>query len=61
MIASATESRSSGTVKIQRRIGISKEEFLKHLKALKFSESDRRELKQAMEESARVFGHAGSH
>jgi hypothetical protein len=61
MIASATESRDAETARLQRRISVSKEEFLKRLKALKFSDSDRRELKAAMEASAKVFGHAGGH
>ena len=61
MIASATESRDTETARLQRRISVSKEEFLKRLKALKFSDSDRRELKTAMDASAKVFGYAGGH
>jgi len=61
MITSAIESRGGGTAKIQRRIGVSKEEFLKRLKALKFSAAEQRELKTAMEASAKVFGYAGGH
>jgi hypothetical protein len=61
MITSATASRGSGTVKSQRQIGVSKAEFLKRLKALKFSDADRRELKAVMDASAKVFGYAGGH
>jgi len=61
MIASATESRSRQGLKIERRISVSKAEFLKRLKALRFSETDRQELKAAMDASAKVFGYAGGH
>jgi hypothetical protein len=61
MIASETASRGHRAVKARRRMSVSKEEFLKRLKALKFSDADRRELKAAMEASAKVFGYAGGH
>jgi len=61
MIASTTASSRRRAAKIQRRIGVSKEEFLKRLKALKFSAAEQRELKTAMEASAKVFGYAGGH
>ena len=61
MIAETTSARSRETMKIQHRIGVPKAEFLKRLRAVKFSPSDRRELKQAMDASARVFGYAGGH
>jgi hypothetical protein len=47
------------TAQIRHKVGVSKEEFLKRLKALNFSRSESRELKRAMEESAKVFGYAG--
>jgi hypothetical protein len=61
MMSSATTSCIRETAKSRRRVSVSKTDFLKHLKALKFSEADRRELKAAMEASVQVFGYAGGH
>jgi len=44
---------------LRRRAGVSREEFLHRLKALRFSDADRRELTQATENAAKAFGYAG--
>jgi antitoxin (DNA-binding transcriptional repressor) of toxin-antitoxin stability system len=46
-------------VEIRRKAGVSRAEFLDRLKALQFTESEQRELKQAMRKAAEAFGYAG--
>jgi len=45
----------------RRTVGVTGAELLRRLKAVRFTPAEQRELKAAMDASAKVFGHAGSH
>jgi antitoxin (DNA-binding transcriptional repressor) of toxin-antitoxin stability system len=45
--------------KIQRKAGASREEMSELLKSIKFSKSETKELKKAMDAASDVFGYAG--
>ena len=45
--------------KIQRKVGASREEMAELLKSIKFSKSETKELKKAMDAASDVFGYAG--
>ena len=44
---------------IRRKIGADRQEMVELLKSVQFTKSDTRELKQAMDTAADVFGYAG--
>jgi hypothetical protein len=59
------------TVQIQRqgrtvaevrpKVGVSRKEFLRRMRGVRFTDKMQAELKNAMEEGAKVFGYAGRH
>jgi len=55
------ERHGKTVVQIRRAVGITGAELQKRLKAVHFTADEQRELKAAMDASAKVFGHAGSH
>jgi antitoxin (DNA-binding transcriptional repressor) of toxin-antitoxin stability system len=57
---SAEVQRHGKTVaKIKRQIGANREEMAELLKSIKFSKSETKELKKAMDAASDVFGYAG--
>ena len=46
-------------VQIRRKAGVDRQELLRILKQIKFSKSETKELKQAMDAASEVFGYAG--
>jgi hypothetical protein len=57
--AADVERHGRTVVQIRRKVGVSKKEFVERLRSVRFTDAEQRELKKAMEESAKVFGHAG--
>ena len=46
-------------VEIRRKVGADRKEMVELLKSVNFTKADTRQLKQAMEAAAEVFGYAG--
>jgi antitoxin (DNA-binding transcriptional repressor) of toxin-antitoxin stability system len=46
---------------IRPKVGVSRAEFLRIMREVKWSKAESRELKSVIKSTAKVFGHAGSH
>ena len=57
--AAEVQRHGKTVVEIRRKAGVSRDELLDRLKSIRFTAAEQKELKQAMDASAEVFGYAG--